>query len=118
MSDSRGFAAMTPERQREIASMGGRKAHETGKAHTFTSEEAQRAGSKGGAAVARDREHMARIGRKGGQAVSANREHMKAIGRKGGETVSVDREHMATIGRKGGIVRHEKNEGSDSASGA
>jgi uncharacterized protein len=47
-SDKRGFASMDPERQREIASMGGRAAHEKGTAHEFTPEEARRAGEKGG----------------------------------------------------------------------
>ena len=42
---SRGFASMDPQRQREIASEGGRAAHEKGTAHEFTSEEARRAGS-------------------------------------------------------------------------
>lgn len=41
-----GFAAMDPARQREIAGMGGRKAHQDGRAHTFTSEEAREAGRK------------------------------------------------------------------------
>ncbi len=56
----RGFAAMDPSVQKEIA-------------------------RKGGAAVSRDRDHMANIGRKGGEAVSKNREHMSEIGRKGGK---------------------------------
>jgi general stress protein YciG len=41
---SRGFAAMDPERQRAIASKGGRAAHESGKAHEWSSEEARAAG--------------------------------------------------------------------------
>ena len=41
-----GFAAMDPSRQREIASQGGRAAHESGNAHQFTSEEARAAGKK------------------------------------------------------------------------
>ncbi len=40
----RGFAAMDPQRQREIASQGGRAAHASGNAHEFTSEEAREAG--------------------------------------------------------------------------
>ena len=44
----RGFAAMSPEKQREIASMGGKAAHAKGTAHQFTSEEAREAGRKGG----------------------------------------------------------------------
>ncbi|HWH07353.1 MAG TPA: KGG domain-containing protein [Candidatus Paceibacterota bacterium] len=49
-SSKRGFASMDAERQREIASMGGKAAHEKGTAHEFTSEEAQEAGRKGGEA--------------------------------------------------------------------
>lgn len=44
-----GFASMDPKLQRQIASQGGRVAHELGKAHTFTSEEARAAGRKGAA---------------------------------------------------------------------
>ena len=42
----RGFAAMDAQRQREIASLGGRAAHQSGHAHEFTSEEARAAGRK------------------------------------------------------------------------
>lgn len=45
---NRGFASMDPEKQREIASKGGRAAHAKGTAHEFTSEEAREAGRKGG----------------------------------------------------------------------
>lgn len=48
----KGFAAMTPERRREIAVMGGLAAHRKGTAHEFTSEEAVKAGRKGGLANA------------------------------------------------------------------
>lgn len=48
----RGFAAMSPEKQKEIAARGGKKAHEKGRAHTFTSEEAKQAGAKGGTVAA------------------------------------------------------------------
>ncbi len=44
-TSNRGFASMDPQRQREIASEGGKAAHEKGTAHEFTSEEARRAGS-------------------------------------------------------------------------
>lgn len=46
----RGFASMSPEKQREIASKGGRAAHVQGTAHEWTSDEARAAGRKGGAA--------------------------------------------------------------------
>ncbi|WP_205289415.1 KGG domain-containing protein [Lysobacter sp. TY2-98] len=80
-----GFGRMSPERQREIASMGGRAAHRSGNAHEFDSNEARNAGRKGGEAVSRNRDHMASIGRKGGEVVSGDRDHMAAIGRRGGE---------------------------------
>ena len=64
----RGFASMDPERQREIASKGGKAAHRKGTAHQWTADEAIDAGKKGGTIVSRDREHMAMIGRAGGAA--------------------------------------------------
>ena len=39
---------MSPEKQREIASKGGRAAHEKGTAHEWTPEEARSAGRRGG----------------------------------------------------------------------
>ncbi len=69
----RGFASMNPELQRQIASKGGKIAHEKGTAHEFDSEEAREAGRKGGIAVSRNREHMAEIGRKGGLASGASK---------------------------------------------
>jgi general stress protein YciG len=68
---NRGFASMDPARQREIASKGGRAAHEKGTAHEWTPEEARQAGRKGGEIVSRDRAHMAAIGREGGGARSS-----------------------------------------------
>ena len=47
----RGFASMDPERRRQLAQRGGRRAHELGKAHVFAGEEAKSAGAKGGAAL-------------------------------------------------------------------
>ena len=46
--ERRGFASMSPEKQREIASKGGRAAHEKGTAHEWTPDEARSAGRKGG----------------------------------------------------------------------
>ena len=46
----RGFASMDSERQRAIASAGGRAAHRSGNAHEFNSEEAREAGRRGGLA--------------------------------------------------------------------
>ncbi|MBX4181589.1 KGG domain-containing protein [Candidatus Parcubacteria bacterium] len=46
--ERRGFASMSPEKQREIASKGGKAAHAKGTAHRWTVEEAHNAGRKGG----------------------------------------------------------------------
>lgn len=89
----RGFAAMSPERQKEIARKGGQAAHAKGTAHEFTHDEAREAGRKGGEAVSRRRDHMVEIGRRGGAAVSANRDHMARIGREGGSRARLRRAH-------------------------
>ena len=44
----RGFASMSAEKKKEIASKGGKTAHAMGTAHKWTSEEAKAAGRKGG----------------------------------------------------------------------
>ena len=54
MGNKRGFSSMGKQKQREIASKGGKAAHQKGTAHEFTSEEARIAGRKGGA-VSRER---------------------------------------------------------------
>lgn len=41
-----GFAAMDPEKRAEIAKRGGQRAHELGRAHRFTTDEARAAGQK------------------------------------------------------------------------
>ena len=46
----RGFASMNKDKQREIASKGGKAAHMKGTAHKWTSDEARKAGQKGGRA--------------------------------------------------------------------
>ena len=53
-SSRRGFASMDPERQRQIASRGGKAAHASGNAHQFNATEAREAGRKGGLASRRN----------------------------------------------------------------
>ena len=48
-----GFASMDPERLKEIGRRGGQRAHQLGKGHTFTPEEAREAGKKGDLAISR-----------------------------------------------------------------
>ncbi len=54
--EDRGFASMDRNKQREIASKGGKAAHQKGTAHEWTSEEAREAGRKGGMASHRRRQ--------------------------------------------------------------
>lgn len=49
-TSKRGFASMDPQRQKEIARLGGKAAHASGKAHEFNTAEAREAGRKGGRA--------------------------------------------------------------------
>jgi len=71
----RGFAGMDPQKQREIASKGGKAAHAKGTAHEFTPEEARAAGRKGGQAA-----HMR------GTAHQFTPEEAREAGRKGGRS--------------------------------
>jgi len=60
---------MSPEKQREIASRGGKAAQASGRAHRFTEgEEAREAGRLGGLASAENKEDMKERGRMGGNA--------------------------------------------------
>ena len=54
-SKPRGFAAMTPEARKALASQGGKAAHQQGRAHEFTSASARIAGAKGGRVAQRNR---------------------------------------------------------------
>ena len=76
----RGFARMDEQKKREIASKGGKAAHQKGTAHEFTPEEARIAGRKGGQeAHQRGTAHQftpeeaREAGRKGGQSAHAAR---------------------------------------------
>ncbi len=64
--EDRGFASMDRSKQREIASKGGKAAHQKGTAHEWTSEEAREAGRKGGMASHRRKQEQ----QGGGQASS------------------------------------------------
>jgi general stress protein YciG len=71
---------MDPAKQREIASKGGKAAHQKGTAHEFTPEEAAAAGRKGGRAAHQKGtaheftpEEASAAGRKGGHAAHRNR---------------------------------------------
>ena len=57
--EDRGFASMDPDKQREIASKGGKVAHEKGRAHQWSREEAREAGRKGGLSTHQRRQDVA-----------------------------------------------------------
>src|SRR5687768_1605798 len=106
----RGFASMDPSRQREIASKGGRAAHEKGTAHEWSSDEARVAGQKGGIAVSRDRAHMAAIGREGGESRSrASRQARE----QGSGSMSGEREMTRAVSREGASADRGSAGGSD-----
>src|SRR5574338_1164772 len=98
----RGFASMDANRQREIASKGGRAAHAKGTAHEWTSDEARVAGRKGGEVVSRDRAHMAAIGREGGESRGARNRRRQGPGEVGAYS---DRESPVEVSREG--MAHE-----------
>ena len=57
-TEDRGFASMERNKQRDIASKGGKAAHQKGTAHEWTSEEAREAGRKGGMASHRRKQQQ------------------------------------------------------------
>ena len=68
--EDRGFASMDRGKQREIASKGGKAAHQKGTAHEWTSEEAREAGRKGGMASHRRKQEQAPMAGAGEQSLS------------------------------------------------
>lgn len=104
----RGFAAMLPQKQREIARRGGQTAHKKGTAHEFTPEEARIAGRRGGKAVSSNRQYMAEIGRRGGQSSgrqgARSRRNQNANEHGGG----------GNNGTRGGVPRPEAQSATDS----
>ena len=71
--EDRGFASMDRQKQREIASKGGKAAHQKGTAHEWTSEEARDAGRKGGIASHQRRREQASTPASGDREVSMDR---------------------------------------------
>jgi len=70
-----GFASMDEDKQKEIASKGGKTAHEKGTAHEFSSEEARESGRKGG-----------EVAHEKGTAHEFSSEEAREAGRKGGKS--------------------------------
>jgi uncharacterized protein len=103
----RGFASMDEEKQRAIASKGGKAAHEKGTAHNFNSAEAREAGRAAhekGTAHKFDSEQAREAGRKGGKAAHER-----------GTAHEFDSEEARAAGRKGGEASHRRRNGGSSA---
>jgi general stress protein YciG len=70
--EDRGFASMDRGKQRDIASKGGKAAHQKGTAHEWTSEEAREAGRKGGMASHRRKQEQQQREQGGTEPVGGN----------------------------------------------
>lgn|SRR5688500_5680270 len=89
----RGFASMDAERQRAIASAGGRAAHRSGNAHEFNAEEAREAGRRGGLARSASRQASRTVQLADGQGVmemQATDSHSPASGTPGMDARDAD----------------------------
>ncbi len=109
-TSNRGFASMDQERQRQIASMGGKAVPDSKRSFSQNRELAAAAGRKGGQSVPGEK-----------RSFSQNRELAAAAGRKGGQSVPDEKRSFsqnpslaAEAGRKGGQASHG---GSSSSSG-
>ncbi len=102
----RGFASMSREKQREIASKGGHAAHAKGTAHEFSADEARAAGRKGGETVSRDRAHMAAIGRAGGHNSHRNRRASSPPPAEGTETEANTKDEDNRAGSPARLAPH------------
>ena len=83
--EDRGFASMDRSKQKEIASKGGKAAHQKGTAHEWTSEEAREAGRKGGMASHRRRKGLTETPEQGGTGTDMSNMTSSNIERSGGD---------------------------------
>ena len=77
--EDRGFASMDRAKQREIASKGGKAAHQKGTAHEWTSEEARDAGRKGGLASHKRRREQLMTNSASGESASMSSDRMESF---------------------------------------
>lgn len=85
--EDRGFASMDRTKQREIASKGGKAAHQKGTAHEWTSEEAREAGRKGGMASHRRKQEQLQQGGTAGNRDSGSGGGEQTTGRGGHDDI-------------------------------
>ena len=113
-TSNRGFASMDAERQREIASMGGKAVPDSKRSFSQNRRLAAEAGRKGGQSVpgskrsfSQNRSLAAEAGRKGGQSVPDEK-----------RSFSQNPELAAEAGRKGGQASHGGNPAAHETSSA
>ncbi len=101
-TSNRGFASMNQERQRQIASMGGKAVPDSKRSFSQNRDLAAQAGRKGGQSVPGEK-----------RSFSQNRELAAQAGRKGGQSVPDEKRSFsqnpglaAQAGRKGGQASH------------
>ena len=100
--EDRGFASMDRSKQKEIASKGGKAAHQKGTAHEWTSEEAREAGRKGGmASHRRKQEGMS----DGSDAMMSSQESQSGYGVEESPSSPMDLEQMSGRGDGGDGMR-------------
>ncbi|SFM85092.1 KGG domain-containing protein [Nitrosomonas communis] len=112
-TSQRGFASMDEDKQREIASKGGKAAHEKGTAHEFISEEAREAGRAAhdkGTAHEFTSEEAREAGRKGGQShgKGASKDEDESSSRSRGKGDSEDEDESSSSTRGGTSEQHAK----------
>lgn len=107
---NKGFAGMSPERQREIASMGGKAVPNEKRSFSQNRKLAQAAGQKGGRMVApenrsfsKDRELAAAAGAKGGSAVPSESRSEPGAGCRGRPQGRGCTQESRGIARGGGV---------------
>jgi len=111
-TSNRGFASMDQERQRQIASMGGKAVPDSKRSFSQNRQLAAQAGRKGGQSVPGEK-----------RSFSQNRALAAQAGRKGGQSVPDEKRSFsqnpglaAEAGRKGGQASHGSTSGSEAVS--
>ena len=111
--EDRGFASMDRAKQREIASKGGKAAHQKGTAHEWTSEEARDAGRKGGIAS-----HQRRREQSGAQPAETSDERVTAMDRSEMDRGSLSRSSSSVGSSSSGSYGSDRSSSMESGRGS
>ena len=107
----RGFASMDAEKQRAIASKGGKAAHLKGTAHEFTSEEARIAGRKGGQMASHGR--MKAMQQRQQQQLEAQKASSQTSRPQETRSVGQQEENYDRVWNRNNVEQHDVNNQSD-----